>query len=92
MGCLFRLQVLELKTHLQRVRASNDRRRAKLSERWIGRVKAAAMEKEAAEERHRGFAGKLYKDVEDLEEKLGGLERQVSTHISLERSWYMLRT
>ncbi|CBN78213.1 hypothetical protein Esi_0103_0077 [Ectocarpus siliculosus] len=72
-----RSEVLDLKTNLQRVRASNERRRAKVSERWAARMAAAAEERAAAADRHRAFARQLKGDVDALEEKLGGLERQV---------------
>ncbi|CAM9492841.1 unnamed protein product, partial [Ectocarpus fasciculatus] len=71
-----RSEVLDLKTNLQRVRASNERRRAKVSERWAARTAAAAGERAAAADRHRAFARQLKGDVDALEEKLGGLERQ----------------
>lgn len=58
------------------MRASNERRRAKLSERWASRVEAAEIEKKEAAERQRAFGRQLEKDVGALEEKLGGLERQ----------------
>ncbi|CAB1097565.1 unnamed protein product [Ectocarpus sp. CCAP 1310/34] len=73
-----RSEVLDLKTNLQRVRASNERRRAKVSERWAARMAAAAEERAAAADRHRAFARQLKGDVDALEEKLGGLERQAS--------------
>ncbi|CAM9346410.1 unnamed protein product, partial [Laminaria digitata] len=71
-----RSDVLELKMNLQRVRASNERRRAKLQERWTARATATAEGKRAAAERQRVFARQLEGDVDALEEKLGGLERQ----------------
>ncbi|CAM9308244.1 unnamed protein product [Ectocarpus sp. 12 AP-2014] len=73
-----RSEVLDLKTNLQRVRASNERRRAKVSGRWAARMAAAAVERAAAADRHRAFARQLKGDVDALEEKLGGLERQAS--------------
>lgn len=69
--------MLDLKTNLHRVRASNERRRAKVSERWMARTAAAAEESKAAAERQRDFARQLKRDVDGLEGKLGGLERQV---------------
>lgn len=69
-------KVLELKTALQRVRASNERRTAKLLERWAARAAAAAAERRETVERQRRFTRKLENDVDDMEEKLGGLERQ----------------
>ena len=74
-------QVLELKMNLQRVRASNERRRAKLSERWTAKATAAAEGRRAAAERQRVFARQLEGDVDALEEKLGGLERQAWCYI-----------
>ncbi|CAN0008985.1 unnamed protein product, partial [Scytosiphon promiscuus] len=71
-----RSEVLDLKTNLHRVRASNERRREKLIERWKARIAAATDEKKAAAERQRTFARQLNADVESLEGKLGGLERQ----------------
>lgn len=73
------MKVLELKTSLQRVRASNERRRVKLSERWASRAAVAAAEREGAAERQRAFGRQLEKDVDALEEKLAGLERQVGS-------------
>lgn len=70
--------MLELKTNLQRVRASNERRREKLSERWAARAAIAAEERDAAADRQRSFSRQLENDVNALEEKLGGLERQAS--------------
>jgi len=69
-------QVLDLKTSLQRLRASNEHRRAKVLERWTARTAAAAEDRKAAAERHREFARQLKGDVDALEGKLGGLERQ----------------
>ena len=75
--------MLDLKTNLQRVRASNERRRVKVSERWMTRTTAAAEDSKAAAERQRDFARQLKHDVDDLEGKLGGLERQVSVGVPL---------
>ena len=71
-----RKKVLDLKTNLQRLRTSNEHRRSKVLERWTSRVAAAAEDKKAAAERHREFARQLKGDVDALEGKLGGLERQ----------------
>lgn len=79
---LVHIQVLDLKTNLQRVRVSNERRRAKVSERWMARTVAAAEERRTAAERHRTFARQLKADVDALEGKLGGLERQVRIYSS----------
>lgn len=43
----------------------------------MARTVAAAEERRAAAERHRNFAQQLKADVDALEGKLGGLERQV---------------
>lgn len=43
----------------------------------MARTAAAAAESEAAAERQRDFARQLKRDVDDMEGKLGGLERQV---------------
>lgn len=85
------IQVLDLKTNLQRVRASNERRRAKVSERWVARTAAAAEERRAAAERHRIFARQLKGDVDALEGKLGGLERQAIVRIVFTASSSALR-
>lgn len=74
-------KVLEFKTNLQRVRASNERRRAKLSQRWGARAAAAAAERGAAAERQRAFTRQLEADVDNMEEKLGALERQVKIYV-----------
>lgn len=49
-------------------------------ERWTARTAAAAEDRKAAAERHREFARQLKGDVDALEGKLGGLERQACMH------------
>lgn len=80
---LLELKVLELKTALQKVRAANDRRTAKQMEHWVSRSASAAVERQEATERQKLFSRKLEKDVDDMEEKLAVLERQVRTTIEL---------
>lgn len=48
-----------------------------MSERWVTRTVEAAEERRAVAERQRNFARQLKADVDALEGKLGGLERQV---------------
>lgn len=83
------MQVLDLKTNLQRVRVSNERRRAKVSERWIARAAATAEDSKAAVERQRGFARQLKRDVDELEGKLSGLDRQV--HFVLHNPLFLMQ-
>lgn len=77
------IKVLELKTKLQRVRTSNERRAAKLFQRWSERASAAAVEREAVADRQRSFVRQLENDVEGMEEKLGALERQVRRYCTV---------
>ncbi|CAN0447354.1 unnamed protein product, partial [Discosporangium mesarthrocarpum] len=70
-------KVIELKTSLHRLRVSNERRRAKLEDRWASKAAAATRGREEAIERQRGYARQLENDIEAMAKTLVRLERQV---------------
>lgn len=57
----------------------------------MARAAAAAEDSKEAVERQRDFARQVKRDVDDLEGKLGGLERQVCFHVNSLSPWVCLR-